>query len=196
MGVPAKNRTCVVVTCGRPHKARGYCNAHYDTWRRHTAYGPRCSVEACKNRALTRGVCPKHYMAARRKGGLVARVRTPRHGVRRMVEINGRRFYRSRVVWERHHGPIPSGHEIHHVNGDRGDDRLENLELIEREAHIDLHLRKLTPEQVREVWESPHPYSTYSEFNVSKSCVWALFKRKTYRAVTEGWPEPRCRRTA
>jgi hypothetical protein len=31
--------TCVVPTCGRPHRARGLCNTHYMTWSRDLARG-------------------------------------------------------------------------------------------------------------------------------------------------------------
>ena len=28
-------RTCSIPDCGRPHKARGWCNTHYEAWRQH-----------------------------------------------------------------------------------------------------------------------------------------------------------------
>jgi len=37
-----------------------------------------------------------------------------------------------REVWEQHHGPIPRGHSIVFINGDRADLRIENLECIPR----------------------------------------------------------------
>jgi|SRR5215471_393195 len=44
-----------------------------------------------------------------------------------------------RVVWEKAYGPIPENHQIHHKNHIRTDNRLENLELIERHAHMRMH---------------------------------------------------------
>lgn len=35
-----------------------------------------------------------------------------------------------RIVWEWHHGAIPPDREIDHVNGDRADNRIENLRLV------------------------------------------------------------------
>ena len=39
-------------------------------------------------------------------------------------------IYVHRKVWEEHHGPIPSGMHIHHINGIKDDNRIENLELV------------------------------------------------------------------
>ena len=45
-----------------------------------------------------------------------------------------------RLVWEAAHGPIPSGFQIHHVNGVRTDNRLENLECVDPQTHKRLHV--------------------------------------------------------
>ncbi len=46
----------------------------------------------------------------------------------------------SRWVWEMENGPIPPGAQIHHRNGDKTDDRLENLQLALSDAeHKELH---------------------------------------------------------
>lgn len=37
---------------------------------------------------------------------------------------------RSRLTWIKHHGEIPEGYCIIHVNGDRGDDSIENLRCV------------------------------------------------------------------
>ena len=43
------------------------------------------------------------------------------------------------LVWEQHYGPVPPGMELHHVNGGKLDNRLENLQLVTRLEHKRIH---------------------------------------------------------
>ena len=76
------------------------------------------------------------------------------------------------VLWERHNGPVPEGHEIHHRDHRRENNDAENLQLLTRADHRRLHeqLRaadpsdtwvRLTPEQAREnarrIWDNREP---------------------------------------
>lgn len=49
------------------------------------------------------------------------------------------RSYLHRDIWEFSFFKIPSGWDIHHVNEDKTDNRVENLCLIHKSAHTYLH---------------------------------------------------------
>jgi hypothetical protein len=71
------------------------------------------------------------------------------------IIFNGRRFYKTdrywisphpaptislhRAVWEEAHGPIPDGYHIHHKDGDRDNNTLENLEMLPCTKHLSDH---------------------------------------------------------
>ena len=40
-----------------------------------------------------------------------------------------------RVIWKRYNGEIPKGSMIHHINGKKRDNRIENLECCSRKEH-------------------------------------------------------------
>jgi len=53
--------------------------------------------------------------------------------------VDGRLRLAHVVAWERAHGPVPSGSSIHHINGDKQDNRLANLQLVDATTHKRLH---------------------------------------------------------
>lgn len=56
----------------------------------------------------------------------------------------GKRLHR--VVWETHNGPIPRGYEVHHINGNRADNNIGNLQLMLAEDHHRHHANQ--PERI------------------------------------------------
>jgi len=51
---------------------------------------------------------------------------------------HGWQFYHH-YVWEQAGKSIPNGYILHHINGNKVDNRIENLQLMNRSEHISLH---------------------------------------------------------
>lgn len=56
-------------------------------------------------------------------------------GYRRIMCKDRKLRFEHVLVWEQHHGPVPPGKEIHHINGNKLDNRIENLKLVSRLEH-------------------------------------------------------------
>lgn len=95
--------------------------------------GVYCSKQ-CRADAERKGPDhPRRYM----QGGYWMLAWTEPGGTRRRP---ARRFqFEHRRVWEQHHGPIAAGWIVHHVNGVKTDNRIENLRLMRRADHNRLH---------------------------------------------------------
>lgn len=50
--------------------------------------------------------------------------------------------YMHRYVWECTHGPIPPGFDVHHVDRNRANNAISNLELLPTAEHHRLHMRE------------------------------------------------------
>lgn len=56
------------------------------------------------------------------------------------VKYRGRYIYEHTLVWWEHLNALPPpGWVIHHINGDKRDNRIENLSILSRAAHTNLH---------------------------------------------------------
>lgn len=67
------------------------------------------------------------------------------------VQIPGRYPYQleHRLIWEQAHGPIPKGWHVHHLNGIKDDNRLENLIAVSPKSHHSQH--EAYRERIREL---------------------------------------------
>ena len=50
-------------------------------------------------------------------------------------------------VWEYYNGPVPQGYHVHHKDGNRANNQIDNLEAIDGRVHEKLHGAMLTDEQ-------------------------------------------------
>jgi hypothetical protein len=58
-----------------------------------------------------------------------------------MIHHKSKRVRLHRYVWEQHYGAIPCNHVIHHINSDKTDNRIENLECMHVDDHWKLHVK-------------------------------------------------------
>lgn len=55
------------------------------------------------------------------------------------VRVAGKNKKEHRIIWEGINGPVPEGYELHHINEDPRDNRIENLQLLTRNEHMKVH---------------------------------------------------------
>lgn len=71
------------------------------------------------------------------------------------------RIFAHRWVWINYNGPIPKGCHIHHRDRDKGNNDINNLELMSRSAHLRLHSKDESRiKHAREMAEKYRPLTT------------------------------------
>lgn len=152
-GRAPQHLACQVDDCDDGVDAKGYCNKHYGRWRKHgdpsVRRGPTgrpvgelvpCSIPSCGKPSRARGFCNLHYRRWRAWGDpLVVKGRGPGSAEGWLDPSDGyrKRYASGRGVVKEHRLVMEEvlgrrllpAEEVHHLNGSRDDNRMENLEL-------------------------------------------------------------------
>ena len=73
--------------------------------------------------------------------------------------------YLHRLIWEDHYGkPVPKGYVIHHINGVKTDNRIQNLQCVEHSLHNKFHRKSVVfTDEIRKKISESHKGTIQSE---------------------------------
>jgi len=150
------------------HNHRKYCGVKCFNSARTFNYN--CTAERCQLKAIASNLCGKHWIRNRIYGNPNEPFRKAPNGSGsinlgyKIITINGKKIREHRYIMEQHLGrslkPFPF-EVVHHKNGNRLDNRIENLEVQSLKQHSRNH--------TQEKWDTSNKCWAY--FSGHKFCI-------------------------
>ena len=105
-----------------------------------------CKIKGCNCTSKARGMCSSHYMRFWRYGKADIPLKRAKNGegfIRRGYKFfcyKGKEMPEHRAVMQLYLGrKLKKDEHIHHINGNKLDNRIKNLEIIDIKTHGSLH---------------------------------------------------------
>lgn len=150
-------KKCRIEGCSYKYKSGGWCHAHYERFRKygnplaggspHKPNSEICTADGCNKKSLAKCLCSGHYSLFRKYGDhTIAKYKWHARGKNEWHECStgyiwryapkdinassNHYVYQHRSVMSEYLGrALFKNENVHHVNGDKKDNRIDNLEL-------------------------------------------------------------------
>lgn len=120
----APDAACAIEGCDKPRSSKEWCAKHYNRWRMHG------------DPLLTKR--PTYGSGRQRHGDGYIHLAKPAHPI---ADARGRVLEHRYVMWEAGLLTNPQN-VVHHLNGDKTDNRIENLEVLYLAEHTRRHMEE------------------------------------------------------
>ena len=90
-----------------------------------------------------------------------------------------------RYVWEYYNGEIPKGCHVHHIDHDRGNNNINNLQLITASKHESEHSKEKVKNNYNEIIENLNTNARPKAFEWHKSKKGLEWHKKHYEQMEE-----------